>query len=160
VVKIEITEINNLLKEGKSITQISKSLGLGKDTLRKRLNRQGYKYNKDTNQLENTSSNISNTIISVNSNTTSNTKPKKVEEKEEVEKDFLSREEVQALREIIKTYKTTSSTKSLNKTNRKVVAKSVRTYEDTLVAFARFCKERDILQKDALDEALRAYMDK
>ncbi|MPU14962.1 hypothetical protein FGL68_07115 [Acinetobacter baumannii] len=36
--------VNNELKKGKSISKIERELGLGKDTLRKKLNREGYFY--------------------------------------------------------------------------------------------------------------------
>lgn len=53
---IEIEDIaklvNERLKEGLSTGQIEKEMKVGKDTLRKKLNRANYKFNKDLNQYE------------------------------------------------------------------------------------------------------------
>ncbi|WP_297638789.1 hypothetical protein [uncultured Clostridium sp.] len=45
-IKEQIRYVNEELKKGLSITKIEKNLKLGKDTLRKRLNKQGYNYDK------------------------------------------------------------------------------------------------------------------
>ena len=39
--------VNINLKKGESITKLERALGLGKDTLRKKLNRANYKFNKE-----------------------------------------------------------------------------------------------------------------
>ncbi|MZK53608.1 DUF4250 domain-containing protein [Clostridium beijerinckii] len=46
-----ISHVNNKLKKGYSIAKIERELNLGKDTLRKKLNRANYKYNKILNQF-------------------------------------------------------------------------------------------------------------
>lgn len=46
-----ISHVNNKLKKGYSIAKIERELNLGKDTLRKKLNRANYKYNKALNQF-------------------------------------------------------------------------------------------------------------
>lgn len=38
--------VNDKLKEGSSITKVERELNYGKDTLRKKLNRAGYQYDK------------------------------------------------------------------------------------------------------------------
>jgi hypothetical protein len=43
--------VNNKLKEGYSIAKVERELNFGKDTLRKKLNRANYKYNKTLNQF-------------------------------------------------------------------------------------------------------------
>ena len=48
----QVEFINEKLRSGLSITKIEQELKLGKDTIRKRLNRHGYKYNKDLKQFE------------------------------------------------------------------------------------------------------------
>lgn len=45
-IKEQVRYVNNELGKGFSITKIEKILKLGKDTLRKRLNKQGYVYDK------------------------------------------------------------------------------------------------------------------
>ncbi|MFR8734597.1 MAG: hypothetical protein ACLVE5_13885 [Clostridium perfringens] len=51
-IKDQLELVNERLKDGLSITKIEKELKLGKDTLRKRLNKQGYRYNKELKQFE------------------------------------------------------------------------------------------------------------
>lgn len=51
-IKDQVEFVNEKLKNGSSITKIEKELNLGKDTLRKRLNKQGYRYNKDLKKFE------------------------------------------------------------------------------------------------------------
>lgn len=51
-IKDQVEFVNEKLKNGSSITKIEKELKLGKDTLRKRLNKQGYRYNKDLKKFE------------------------------------------------------------------------------------------------------------
>lgn len=46
-----ISHVNSKLKKGYSIAKIERQLNLGKDTLRKKLNRANYKYNKILNQF-------------------------------------------------------------------------------------------------------------
>lgn len=46
-----ISHVNNKLKKGYSIAKIERELNLGKDTLRKKLNRANYKYNKALHQF-------------------------------------------------------------------------------------------------------------
>lgn len=56
---INIEDINKKLKNGLSIAKLERELGYGKDTLRKKLNRAGYSYNKTLKQYvtqENTES--------------------------------------------------------------------------------------------------------
>ena len=45
-----VAYVNTKLKEGFSTAKVEKDLNLGKDTLRKKLNRAGYKYNKNSKQ--------------------------------------------------------------------------------------------------------------
>lgn len=51
-IKDQVEFVNEKLKNGLSITKVEKELKLGKDTLRKRLNKQGYRYNKESKQFE------------------------------------------------------------------------------------------------------------
>lgn len=51
-IKDQVEFVNEKLKNGLSITKIEKGLKLGKDTLRKRLNKQGYRYNKELKKFE------------------------------------------------------------------------------------------------------------
>lgn len=46
-----IIYVNNKLKDGYSISKIERGLNFGKDTLRKKLNRENYWYNKTLNQF-------------------------------------------------------------------------------------------------------------
>ncbi|MBD8045824.1 hypothetical protein [Clostridium faecium] len=48
----QVAFVNNKLKEGISIAQVERDLNLGKDTLRKQLNRAGYFLNKKEKQFE------------------------------------------------------------------------------------------------------------
>jgi len=48
----QVQFVNKKLQEGNSVTQIEKNLKLGKDTLRKQLNRAGYFFNRKNKQFE------------------------------------------------------------------------------------------------------------
>ena len=93
--------VNGGLKEGKSIAKIERESGLGKDTLRKKLNREGYFYIKEEKQFK------SNNNAIHKEEKASNTRAirRKKEEgiiKEENGNNNLNILELQGLRELLK----------------------------------------------------------
>lgn len=156
--------VNEKLKEGLSTAQIEKEMKVGKDTLRKKLNRANYIYNKDLKQYEL----ISNTEITLSVITQQNTdvlhknntsatqsvitqKVKRVTQ----EKIELTEDEINILKIITRNYKISNRSYELEG---EIVTRSVRTYKNVLEQFASYCKENNLSQKDSIALALIDFM--
>jgi hypothetical protein len=71
-----ITYVNTKLKEGASIAKVERELNFGKDTLRKKINRANYKYDKTLNQfILDDNTNITQNITYTEKNTFEKSKP-------------------------------------------------------------------------------------
>ena len=156
--------VNEKLKEGLSTVQIEKEMKVGKDTLRKKLNRANYRYNKDLKQYEL----ISNTEVTLNGTTQKNievlqknntyttqnviTQKKKPVTQNKIE---LTEDEINILKIITRNYKIANRSYELEG---EVVTRSVRTYKNILEQFASYCKENNISQKDSIALALIDFM--
>lgn len=229
---MEIVELlehtNKKLSEGYSTVKIEKELGFGKDTLRKKLNRSGYSYNKQLKQYV-TQENTECYKVITQSNTISYKKEKneynpiskknigdenKMNLKEfkelstmeqvhlinqycdgkmnlkEIEKKYFTftnlskyinreqaywdgenkkyvyikpkqniftEEDYAVLQTIINNYK---NKQKVNDTEfeGEVVVRSVRTYKNILDNFAKYCKNNNLKQTDALAQALKNFM--
>lgn len=160
-----VKTVNKRLKEGLSTAQIEKEMGVGKDSLRKRLNRANYRYNKALKQyrlIGNTdvASNVitpNNTSVShknktkiISDVTTLNIKPV-IQPKTE-----LTEEEINILKTIARNYKKINRSCDIKG---EVVTRSVRTYNDVLEQFASYCKENKISQKESIALALIDFME-
>lgn len=159
--KIEIEDIaklvNERLKEGLSTGQIEKEMKVGKDTLRKKLNRANYKYNKDLNQYElitntdiiksGTTQNNTDVLYKNNTNTTQEVITQKNTE--------LTEEEINILKIVARNYKIVNRSYELEG---EIVTRSVRTYKNVLDEFSSYCKENNISQKESIALALIDFM--
>ena len=156
--------VNKRLKEGLSTAQIEKEMKVGKDTLRKKLNRANYRYNKDlkqyelisnidvtpnvitknnTNVLHKDNTNITSSVITENNKQVTQTKME------------LTEDEINILKIIARNYKTINRSYELEG---EIVTRSVRTYKNVLEKFSSYCKENNISQKESIALALIDFM--
>ncbi|MBC5630533.1 hypothetical protein H8S20_16880 [Clostridium sp. NSJ-6] len=175
MVDIKIDEIveyvNEKMKNGLSMAQIEKEMKVGKDTLRKKLNRNNFKYDKNLKKY-----------IYFTSETHSNTSKKEIEKKliennniditrsitkKETKKNsnsiknnvpeghLFTEEEITILKNIIKNYKLCTTDIVLDG---EIVTRSVRTYKNVLDRFVQYCKDNKLSQKDSIAIALIDFM--
>lgn len=166
--------VNINLKKGESITKLERALGLGKDTLRKKLNRANYKFKKELkefvldNNIEVTQDNIthSNTKITLNKKENvlqDNTYKTQKKEREitpdntEVAQGF-SDEDINILKSIIKNYKGLEVERLKLQGN--ITTRSFRTYETVIDKFVKYCSSNKLSQKDAIAQAMINFMEK
>lgn len=158
--------VNGKLCEGLSTAQIEKQMKLGKDTLRKRLNRSNYRYDKSLNQYK-LVDNINATqgvVTPKNIDVTSccNTYETECVTTQKIEnvtqkKIELTEEEIEILKVIASNYKKAE----INyKFDGDIITRSVRTYKKVLEQFASYCKDNNLSQKDSLAIALMDFMSK
>lgn len=159
-----VTVVNKRLQEGASTAQIEKDMKLGKDTLRKRLNRANYKYNGQSRQYE-LRSGIGETQSVITPSTTNITQKGNTKAIQSVitstntnitnEELSFTEDEIKVLKSIAKNYRKTNRSYELNGV---IVTRSVRTYKKVLTDFSNFCKENNLSQKDSLALALMDFM--
>lgn len=181
MVDIKIDEIveyvNEKMKNGLSMAQIEKEMKVGKDTLRKKLNRNNFKYDKnlkkyiyvtrgthsntlkkDVNKepidnLDNLDNkNITQSIIVKEDKVINNNIKKSVPEGH-----HFDEEEIAVLKNIIKNYKLSTTNMILDG---EIVTRSVRTYKNVLDKFVKYCKDNKLSQKDSIAIALIEFMKK
>lgn len=176
MVDIKIDEIvkyvNEKMKNGLSMAQIEKEMKVGKDTLRKKLNRNNFKYDKNLKKyVYVTSETHSNTpkkeiekkLIENNNNidiTRSITKKETKENSHSIKNNvpeghLFTEEEITILKNIIKNYKLCTTDVVLDG---EIVTRSVRTYKNVLDRFAQYCKDNKLSQKDSIAIALIDFM--
>ena len=169
-----VEHVNLNLANGSSIAQIERELELGKDTIRKRLNRANYRYIKDLKQFvlqDNTSITQNNTenvlqhntditqvqklnnekVLQGNTRVTQNKKKVITQHNTDVTQVF-SEEEINILKGIIKNHKKLDIEGIEIKG--KVVTRSFRTYETVVDTFVKYCNENKLIQKDAIAQAM------
>lgn len=203
-----IINVNNKLKNGYSIAKIERELNFGKDTLRKKLNRANYWYDKNLNQFilgyntdatQNTThteqkenecikrhteikaitNNIApnttyNTLYknNISVNNTNQTQDTTLTEKQpitqagntiltqEKSQRVFTDEDFNVLFEMIDNYKIKKNNINIPKENSEVVTRSFRSYKSIFDMFAKYCKDNELNQKDAIAEALISYISK
>lgn len=176
MVDIKIDEIvkyvNEKMKNGLSMAQIEKEMKVGKDTLRKKLNRNNFKYDKNLKKYvyvtSETHSNIpkkeiEKKLIENNNNIDITRSIRKKETKENSnsiknnvpEGHLFTEEEITILKNIIKNYKLSTTNMILDG---EIVTRSVRTYKNVLDRFAQYCKDNKLSQKDSIAIALIDFM--
>lgn len=158
---MDLEKINQLLAGGLSISKVEKELGFGKDTLRKKLNRHGYHFDKDLRQYvadTETTPSVEKPAKPVavpapikknpepvaQVSTPSYTAPfteQQVDVLHRMIREFQAREQIQA---------TTSRGTVKNR--------NVRVYTEQFDVFADWCKQNNITQADALFKAIEALM--
>lgn len=166
--------VNVNLKKGESVTKLERALGLGKDTLRKKLNRANYKFNKELkefvldNNTEVTQKGITqrNTRIILNKKENvlqDNTYKTQMKESEitpdntEVTQGF-SDEDIKILKSMIKNYKEVEVERV--ELQGKITTRSFRTYEKVVDMFVKYCNDNKLIQKDAIAQAMLEFMEK
>lgn len=154
-----VEEVNKYLGEGKSIGQIEVLKGFGKDTLRKKLRKFGYKYDRKQKLYvlditDNTKTNIINNTNNIKTNIKNKNESKRATT-------IFSENEIKILKEMIKIYEhKNKSIDNLDYKSSPVVVRSFRSYEKILDTFASFCKKNELNQKDAIATALSDFMKK
>lgn len=149
---MDLEKINQLLAEGLSISKVEKDLGFGKDTLRKKLNRSGYHFDKESRQYildGEPAPAVPATVkknpqpvaqVSTHSYKTPFTE-QQVDVLHRMIKEFQAREQIQA----------TVSRGTVKNRN-------IRVYTEQFDVFADWCKQNNITQADALFKAIEALM--
>ena len=156
--------VNKRLKEGLSTAQIEKEMKVGKDTLRKKLNRANYRYNKDLKQYELISNTyVTSNVITLNNtdvlhknntNITSSVITENIKPLTQTKVE-LTEDEINILKIIARNYKIINRSHELEG---EVVTRSVRTYKNVLEQFALYCKGNNISQKESIALALIDFM--
>lgn len=178
MVDIKIDEIvkyvNEKMKNGLSMAQIEKEMKVGKDTLRKKLNRNNFKYDKNLKKyiyvINETYSNtlkkdvnkkpidnLDNQNITQNVTEKEDKKTKNNIKKSVPEGHLFDEEEIAILKNIIKNYKLSTTNMILDG---EIVTRSVRTYKNVLDKFVKYCKDNKLSQKDSIAIALIEFMKK
>lgn len=154
-----VDEVNNKLMQGKSITEIEKEFEFGKDTLRKKMRKLNYKYDrKQKLYVKDTTDNTKNKVIN-NTHNIKNNANNKNENNRAIT--IFNENEIKTLKEMIKIYENKKiEIENLDYENSKVVVRSFRSYEIILDTFASFCKQNELNQKDAIATALSDFMKK
>lgn len=155
-----IEEINHLLLEVNSISQVEKLLGYGKDTLRKKLNRKGYKFNKLTRQYE---------LIDSAEQEEKKISPKKdiaqvvtpnYTPKVYTTKTEFTNTQIEILHRMIKEYELKEHIKVSEASKGNLGNRNVRVYVEHFNQFSNWCKSQGITQADGLYEAINMLMKK
>lgn len=179
--------VNKRLKEGYSIAKVERELKYGKDTLRKKLNRANYFFNKEQNQFI-----INNTIVTqsitqtekhvdnkpitqiVTQPTTQHKPSDKANEKSAepitqnhntkvTQQRALTDEDFQIIFKLIDEFKSRVEIKEKSieiPKDDQVVTRSMRSYDSVFKSFSKYCKDNKIVQQDAIAEALLRYISK
>ena len=148
--------VNDKMRNGLSMTQIEKEMKVGKDSIRKKLNKNGYKFDNNKRQYIKIKENNNNEIPSVKKTKQeiikSNDKTKSVPEEH-----FLTQEEIKILKVIAKNYNKTNTEYKLEG---EIKARSFKTYKSVVDKFVGYCKENKLCQKDCIAIALLDFMNK
>lgn len=152
-----IEKINEILAEGNSIAQVEKILGYGKDTLRKKLNRKGYKFNKVSKQYESVE--------------LQEQEVKQVPKKDMVQvvtpsytpnvyqhQTQFSDKQIEILHRIIKEYELKEKISLVVEDKGELGNRNVRVYVEHFNKFSNWCKSQGITQADGLYEAINLLM--
>ena len=150
--------VNDKMRNGLSMTQIEKEMKVGKDSIRKKLNRNGYKFNNNKRQyikIKENNGDIkgipgvkkTNQDIIKNDNKT----------KSVPEEHFLTQEEIKILKVIAKNYNKMNTDYKLEG---EIKARSFKTYKNVMDKFVGYCKENKLCQKDCIAIALLDFMNK
>lgn len=155
-----IEKINQMLLEVNSISQVEKLLGYGKDTLRKKLNRKGYKFNKLTRQYE---------LVDSAKQEEEKISPKKdvaqvvtpsYMPKVHVPKNEFTNTQIEILHRMIKEYELKEHIRVSEASKGDLGNRNVRVYVEHFNQFSNWCKSQGITQADGLYEAINMLMKK
>ena len=162
MVDINIDEIvkyvNKKLKIGLNVGQIEKEMKVGKDSIRKKLNKNGYKFDNNKRQYIKIKENNDNTKEIPNVKKTKEDIIKNDNKTKSVpEEHFLTQEEIKILKVIAKNYNKTNTEYKLQG---EIKARSFKTYKSVVDKFVAYCKENKLCQKDCIAIALLDFMNK
>lgn len=159
--------VNTKLKEGFSTSKIEKEMNLGKDTLRKKLNRAGYKFSKDLKQYIKIDDITQNNTISYNKEkdvynkekdyaTTGDTEIMDIKFNKKKCEEKLINEEINFIKML---YKQHQQQKNLNNTEiEEIIVRSIRVDKKSMDSFADFCKKNNLNQAKAISKALLDFI--
>ena len=162
---MDIAKINELLSTGLSMGKVEQELGAKKDTLRRKLNRLGYHFNKETRQY--VKDDIEDEWIN---KSPMNISPKKATTDKPVTDVVIPSypngtnspfaiDEIEILRKMIKEYQARDTIQASENEDRGTLAnRNIRVYKEQYDTFATFCKANNITQADALYKAIELLM--
>lgn len=162
-IKDQLELVNERLKNGSSITKIEKELNLGKDTLRKRLNKQGYRYNKELKQFEfnseyqqtNKQSNIT-----TKSQTNKLTNKRIITDKEKQKNlDELTLEEIKFLKDWIKKKKLLNQEVDKQILSNQFKPTTLEIEVNLYKKLEEYCYENKETKKSVINKALSNYLE-
>ena len=162
--------VNTNLLNGSSMSSIERELGVGKDTIRKKLIRNNYKLDKELKQFvlhTNTGETLDKTndvtlnntmethkVLPTNTNTTHSKRKGITQDNTPITQ--FTKEDIEILKLIIKNYK--SLELEGIKLEGEIVTRSFRSYKEIMDKFVEYCKDNKLSQKDAFAEALILFM--
>lgn len=183
-----VAYVNEELKKGLSTSKIEKNMKVGKDTIRKKLNRAGYAYNTVLQQyvLKGSMANIEpltqkntksyeqheirdNTISdsevrkdTTQGNTMCYEKPITRENTDSYDMDNLfTNEEIAALKQLAKQYIRSQIEFNVEELqDKEIITRSFRSYKEMFNKFANYCKKNNINQVKAVAIALQDFINK
>lgn len=162
-----VKEVNAKLKEGYSVARVEREMGMGKDTLRQKLNRAGYSYNKalkqfitqgntksynNTNKIEYKQEEVKEKVREHNNN-----KEYKRENKS-VNKVYFTDNELEELKEILKEYRLSKNLNDIEVKDDEIKNRSVRLYINQFNKFAKYCKEHNLNQSKVLYKLIDKFL--
>lgn len=148
--------VNEYLEKGGTISQFEKDNNYGKDTIRKKLNREGFYYDRKIKKFVFRDCNIKK----------NDTSKEKICDKNHIElenkklnsEDNFTSDEIKTLKEIVYKYqlKKERATKELSS---KSVLRSFRVDENVLKEFISFCKKNNLKQTEMVSKALKFFIE-
>ena len=167
----KINYVNSELKKGKSVTDITLDLGLGKNYISKTASKNKYKRDKELNQYiptvesttETTTMDLDVSVVETDTDTLLTTEKANTI-------DYLSNN-INILMDMIERYKTTTQTTTQTTTNYitidliddkhlKPKPKSIRINEFVYQEWQEFCDKQHYSKMDLISMALKEYMEK
>lgn len=180
---ININQINNLLKQGKSVTEIRNMLGVGENKFQKEIKKLGYKYNQKIKQYElNTTNDNSMTKVTKENNndikqdiilTADNSMT--IDIQEDLKNNIINlANDYSKIQEVIKWFDNRCSDESMtdvievinegvkiNLPESEIIRTTIRINEITWNKFKKFAEvHKEFNQQDLMAQALEDYMNK
>ena len=162
-----LNAINKLLVDGYKVSDAEKELGFGDGYVRKRLSKEGYRFDRKLNQY------IAKDKVVTGSNGMLQKQEQPLQRKPEVtcsngvmprqdnkNEGTFSSGDIDILHKIISEYKIRQQIQSVAEEDKgKTINRNVRVYEKQFEVFADWCKTNNVTQADALYKAISLLMD-
>lgn len=161
--------VNKKLHEGLSTAKIEKEMQLGKDTLRKKLNRAGYKYNKNSKQYIQENFVTQDNLVSYNKekdvyNTKEDIKKNGDTEimdikfnKKKSSEEKLNVEEIKFIKMLYSQYQKNIDINNIEIDE--IIVRSIRVSKNAMDLFSNHCKKNNLNQTKALTKALLNFIE-